>query len=59
MNPMYKKLAIAAKKPDGKVDLETFAELIIQECLQVADQFEDPVTGPEISDSIIEHFGLR
>ena len=56
---MYKKLAIAAKKPDGKVDLETFAELIIQECLQVADQFEDPVTGPEISDSIIEHFGLR
>ena len=57
MNDKIKELSAGLNLPPERC--QELAQRIILECLTVVDQFEEPTTGPEIGDSIIEHFGLR
>lgn len=45
--------------PFAQPDLEVFAELIIQECLKMADEFELEVNRSGLVDRMKEHFGVE
>lgn len=67
MNERIKELAEQATRkydrlgfeiPFAQPDLEVFAKLIVQECLQMADEFELDVNRSGLVDRMKEHFGL-
>lgn len=67
MNERIKELAEQATRkydrlgfeiPFAQPDLEVFANLIVQECLQMADEFELDVNRSGLVDRMKEHFGL-
>ena len=67
MNERIKELAIKARlsyvmtpdKPYIEEDLEKFAELIVQECIAMADDFECDVNQRGLVDRMKLHFGVE
>ena len=42
-----------------EIELEQFAELIIQKCLNITGQFEKSTIGASITEQIKEYFGVE
>ena len=49
----------AHDNPDDGVDLEKFAELIVRECVMMADEFELDVNRSGLVDRMKKHFGVE
>ncbi|CAB4163830.1 hypothetical protein UFOVP1146_186 [uncultured Caudovirales phage] len=43
----------------GQLDLEKFAELIVKECIVMADDFECDVNQRGLVDQMKQHFGVK
>ena len=43
----------------GQLDLEKFAQLIVQECISMADDFECDVNQRGLVDRMKQHFGVE
>ena len=43
----------------GQLDLEKFAQLIVQECISMADDFECDVNQRGLVDRMKQHFGVK
>ena len=43
----------------GQVDLQKFAQLIVQECISMADDFECDVNQRGLVDQMKQHFGVE
>jgi hypothetical protein len=63
MNPRIRVLAheagLPTYNPDGiPTKLEKFAELIVRECVKIANSGIDPAESHLIGNDILEHFGV-
>ncbi len=69
MNQRIQELAVAAAPVNSRIPasewnipkefIEKFAELIVKECLQMADEFEMDVNRSGLVDRMKQHFGVK
>lgn len=57
MNKRINELWLETYKPYSNFDYEKFAELIVQECIGIADEYDG--AGSTIVDRIKKHFGVN